>query len=155
MSASVCTEYTFTTRTTLEGYSLLKEFEGFHPTPYLGAENRWQIGYGHTRTIKVGMKVSRVHADILLDEDVRLIERYIARIVTVPLNDNQFSALSCFVFNVGSWLFENSHLLRLLNRGWYDQVPAQLHRFTGTEKLLGNSWRRRAAEATLWKKGTA
>jgi lysozyme len=74
-------------------------------------------------------------------------------LVTVPLSDNQFSALVCFAFNVGVGNFESSTLLRLLNRGWYEQVPAQLMRWNRANgEVFGGLSRRRAAEARLWNK---
>lgn len=91
-------------------------------------------------------------ADVLLDEDLRLFERAVTRLVTVPLSDNQFSALVCFAFNVGTANLESSELLFLLNRRWYDQVPVQLIRWNHANgEVLGGLSRRRAAEAKLWK----
>jgi lysozyme len=75
------------------------------------------------------MQITPGQADQLLQEDLRLFERVVSRLVVVPLSDNQFSALVCFVFNVGTGNFESSTLLKLLNRGWYEQVPAQLMRW--------------------------
>lgn len=74
--------------------------------------------------------------------------------LAVPVNDNQFSALVCFAFNVGLYAFSRSSLLHLLNRGWYAQVPAQLMRWT---KAGGKEWdglvRRRRDECALWSRG--
>ena len=71
--------------------------------------------------------------------------------VTVPLNDNQFAALVSFAFNVGVLNLERSTLLRLLNRGWYEQVPAQMMRWNrAAGEAMGGLTRRRAAEAQLW-----
>ena len=49
--------------------------------------------------------------------------------VKVPLEQDQFDALTSFVFNVGSGAFRDSTLLRLLNEGKYDEVPEQLNRW--------------------------
>ncbi len=69
----------------------------------------------------------------------------------LPLNDNQFAALVCFAFNVGAENLANSTLRRLLQRGWYEQVPAQLMRWNKARgEALGGLTRRRAAEAQLW-----
>jgi lysozyme len=59
--------------------------------------------------------------------------------------------LVSFAFNVGIANFQQSTLLRLLNRGWYEQVPAQLMRWNRSRgEVLGGLTRRRAAEARLW-----
>lgn len=95
--------------------------------------------------------ITAEQAEWLLDDDVRLTAREVERLVTVPLNDNQFAALVCFTFNVGASNLAQSTLLRLLQRGWYEQVPAQLMRWNKARgEALGGLTRRRAAEAQLW-----
>lgn len=141
----------FQRRANADGIALIKNYEGLHLAPYLCPSKIWTIGFGHTRTVRAGMKITADQADVLLDEDLRLVERAVQRIVTVPLNDNQFSALVSFAFNVGIGNFEQSTLLRLLNRGWYEQVPAQLMRWNrASGEVLGGLSRRRAAEGRLW-----
>jgi len=141
----------FQRRTNAAGVALIKSFEGLHLTPYLCPARVWTIGYGHSRTVRAGMKITSAEADQLLDDDLRLVERAVQRLATVPLNDNQFSALVSFTFNVGIGNFEDSTLLRLLNRGWYEQVPAQLMRWNRAGgEILGGLSRRRAAEGRLW-----
>jgi lysozyme len=133
------------------GIALIKDYEGLHLTPYLCPAKVWTVGYGHTRNVRPGMKITAAQADQLLADDLNLTARAVARLVTVALTDNQFAALVSFAFNVGAGNLEGSTLLKLLNRGWYEQVPAQLTRWNkaGGEALGGLS-RRRAAEARLW-----
>ena len=141
----------FPRRANTDGIDLIKDYEGLHLTPYLCPGKIWSIGYGHTRTVRAGMVITADQADQLLDDDLRLSERAVQRLVTVPLSDNQFSALVSFVYNVGIGNFERSSLLKLLNRGWYEQVPAQLMRWDRVKgESLGGLNRRRAAEARLW-----
>lgn len=141
----------FQRRTNSAGIALIKNYEGLHLTPYLCPARVWSIGYGHTRTVRAGMSITVADADLLLDDDLRLVERAVQRLVTVPLNDNQFAALVSFAFNVGISNVENSTLLKLLNRGWYEQVPAQLSRWNRAGgEVLGGLSRRRAAEGRLW-----
>jgi lysozyme len=136
-----------------DGMALVKEYEGLHLTPYLCPAKIWTIGYGHTRTVRSNMRLTTEQADQLLNDDLRIAERAITQLVKVPLSDNQFSALVSFVFNVGNANFEQSTLLKLLNRGWYEQVPAQLMRWNrASGEVLGGLARRRAAEARLWNK---
>ncbi len=141
----------FMRRTNESGIALIKNYEGLHLAPYLCPARIWTIGYGHSRTVRAGMVITADQAGQLLDEDLKLVERAITRLVTVPLNDNQFSTLVSFVFNVGVSNFEQSTLLKLLNRGWYEQVPAQLTRWNRAHgEVLGGLSRRRAAESRLW-----
>jgi lysozyme len=138
-------------RTNADGVALIKDYEGLHLTPYLCAAKIWTIGYGHTRTVQAGMQITPDQANQLLDDDLRLTERAVQRAVEVPLNDNQFAALVSFAFNVGITNFQNSTLLKLLNRGWYEQVPAQLMRWNRVNgEVMGGLSRRRAAEGQLW-----
>jgi len=136
-----------------EGLALIKEFEGLNLKTYQCPARLPTIGYGHTRLVEPGMVITQEQAEQFLRDDVRLAERAVLRLVQVPLSDNQFAALCCFIFNVGTRNFENSTLLRLLNRGWYEQVPAQLTRWNKVKgEAMGGLARRRAAEARLWNK---
>lgn len=140
-------------RTNKAGIDLIKSFEGLKLTAYLCPGHVWSIGYGHTRTVRPGMTITPGEAEQLLLGDLDIVQKAIQRRVSVPLTDNEFAALVSFVFNVGVPAFENSSLLKLLNRGWYDQVPAQLMRWNRAKgELMGGLARRRAAEAALWNK---
>lgn len=133
------------------GRALIKEFEGLRLQAYPCPAGLWTVGYGHTRTARPGMVISAEQAEWLLDDDLRLAARDVSRLVTVPLNDHQFAALVSFLFNIGAKNFAESSLLRLLQRGWYEQVPAQLMRWTKVRgEAMGGLTRRRAAEARLW-----
>lgn len=135
------------------GLDLIKDFEGLHLTSYLCPAKIWTIGYGSTFAVMPGMRITKEQAEDRLRKDLECSERAVDRLVTVPLNSNQFSALVSFTFNVGSGNLEKSTLLKLLNRGWYEQVPAQLLRWNKAGgEVMGGLSRRRAAEAKLWNK---
>ena len=133
------------------GIDLIKEFEGLSLKAYKCMAGKWTIGYGHTLTTKEGMVITQEQADEILKTDLSYFERKVEKLVTVPLTDNEFSALVCFVFNIGAANFERSTLLKLLNRGWYEQVPAQLMRWNKVNgQVVGGLSRRRSAEAKIW-----
>ncbi|MFA6280372.1 MAG: lysozyme [Bdellovibrionales bacterium] len=135
------------------GLTLIKNYEGLHLKAYRCPKGLWTIGYGHTRTTYPTMVIDEAEANRLLLEDLNVFERAVARLVKVPLEDNEFAALVSFVFNVGVAAFDGSTLLKLLNRGWYEQVPAQLNRWVHCNgEELGGLARRRAAEGALWRK---
>ncbi|MBI1274223.1 MAG: glycoside hydrolase family protein [Alphaproteobacteria bacterium] len=141
----------FPRRANEAGIALIREFEGLRLEAYLCPGGIFTVGYGHTRSARAGMKITRDQADALLDADLRVYEHAVARHVLVPLTDNQFAALVSFTFNVGITNFIGSKLLRLLNRGWYEQVPAQLSRWVHARgEAMGGLARRRRAEAMLW-----
>ena len=126
------------------GKNLFKEWEGLVTHEYLDSGGAPTIGIGHllTRSERTSGKISIGGQALdyrngiteqqcwdLLDEDLAGTEAMINETVKVSLNQNQFDALVSFAFNVGDGAFRSSTLLRLLNQGQYDQVPAQLLRW--------------------------
>ena len=72
-------------------------------------------------------------------------------IIDVSLQQNQFDALVCWVYNLGPTNLRESTMLKRLNAGMWDDVPAQMERWdrAGGKKLLGLT-RRRKAESLLF-----
>lgn len=132
-------------------FELIKLFEGFRHEAYLCPAGVWTIGYGTTKGVKPGMVVTREEAEVLLRKDVAAFEAGVARIVKVPLNQNQFDALVSFSYNVGLQAFQSSTLARRLNKGDYQAAAKEFARWdrAGGRVLLGLS-RRRDAEAKLF-----
>ena len=77
----------------------------------------------------------------------------VAALVTAPLTDNQFSALSSFVFNVGGDAFESSTMLKLLNQKDYKDAAAQFPKWNhaGGKPLPGLTQRRKAEQKLFLK----
>jgi lysozyme len=137
-----------------EGFKLLTAFEGCELTAYDDGGGVWTIGYGHTGDdVYPGLTISQTEAEKLLSGDLEKFESYVEDAVEVQLNDNQFSALVCFCFNVGPGTggFGDSTLLRLLNEGKYQGAANQ---FPVWNKVNGEPWlgltRRRLAERSLF-----
>lgn len=135
-----------------QGLALIKEFEGCQLKAYLCPANVWTIGYGHTRTAEPDMMIDEAQAESLLKEDLADAEAAVDRLVTVPINDNQFSALVSFTFNVGTGAFERSTLLSMLNAGASaETVSLQLLRWNKANgQELSGLTRRRHAERALF-----
>ncbi len=134
------------------GLELIKQFEGLRLTAYQDSGGVWTIGYGHTGPdVRPGMTITRARAEQLLENDLREFERGVSRLVRVPLNSNQFSALVSFAFNVGLGNLQGSTLLRLLNRGDYAGAAAQFGRWVRVgSQVLAGLVRRRHAERQLF-----
>lgn len=99
------------------------------------------------------MSMTQADADDCLRQDLESFESYVEDAVQVALNDNQFSALVCFCFNVGpgSEGFGGSTLLKRLNAG-DDQAAANqfpVWNKANGSPLLGLT-RRRLAERSLF-----
>lgn len=138
-----------------EGLALLKQFEGLRLTAYQDVGGVWTIGYGHTAGVNEGDTCTEAQAEQWLREDLGGAERTIETIVSVPLNDNQFSALVSLTYNIGNSAFKKSSLLKKLNAGGYNAVPGELMRWTKVNgKTVHGLVNRRAAEAGLWAKGS-
>jgi GH24 family phage-related lysozyme (muramidase) len=97
------------------GLELIKSFEGLQLTAYVCPAGVWKIGCGHTSNVKEGSVITKAEAEKLFLKDLRDAESTVTELVTVKLNENEFSALVSFVFNVGSKFFSDSILLKMLN----------------------------------------
>jgi GH24 family phage-related lysozyme (muramidase) len=136
-----------------EGFKLLTTFEGCKLKAYDDGGGVWTIGYGHTKNVSPGMTITQAQAEQLLHEDLERFESYVEDAVQVEVNEDQFSALVCFCFNVGPGIdgFGGSTLLRKLNTGDYASATEQFPRWN---KVNGEPWlgltRRRLAEQALF-----
>ena len=78
-------------------------------------------------------------------------EGYINDYVTVDINQNQFDSLVSWVFNLGPNNLKSSSMLKVLNNGAYEDVPAQIKRWNkAAGVVLEGLIRRREAEALLF-----
>ena len=133
------------TKISSNGVNLIKEFEGFHRNAYQDPVGVWTIGYGHTTTVRSGMKITRAKGEQLLSRDLMRFEKAVRDRVTVPLTQNQFDALVSFAFNVGVGAFTGSTLLKRLNKGDYQGAANELMRwvYAGGRRFKGLVRRRR------------
>jgi lysozyme len=144
-------------KTSAKGIALIKEHEGKRLKAYLCPAGVWTIGYGHTTgagspAVREGMKITAAEADAILVRDLGIFERGVLNAVKVPLTQGQFDALVSFAFNCGIGALQKSTLLRKLNAGNYDAVPAELMKWTRAGgKVLPGLVRRRREEAALWR----
>lgn len=142
-------------KTNQEGIDLIKQYEGFSADEYICPAGKPTIGYGHF--IKSGESISspisEMDAEELLISDLSVAEKAVSRLITVYLNQNQFSALVSFTYNLGAGALEESTLRRKLNDGQINQVPDEFLKwvFAGGKKLDGLV-ARRTAESELFQK---
>jgi GH24 family phage-related lysozyme (muramidase) len=139
-------------------YSLIKKHEGLRLEAYLPTPNdRWTIGWGHTKTARPGMKITEEQAEELFQSDIAWVEKAIEDYVEVELNDNQYDALASFVYNLGAGNFRSSTLLKKLNSGDYEGAANEFPRWnkqrnkkTGQLEELRGLTKRRAEERELF-----
>ena len=136
-------------KTSQRGIKLIKKFEGVRLTAYKCTAGVYTIGYGHTRGVKRGMKITEEEASAYLTADLLNSEKAVERYDSVyHWNQNEFDALVSFTFNCGA-----TNLRALLRNGQRNrsQIAATLplYRKAGGKVLKGLE-RRRAAEKALF-----
>lgn len=130
---------------------LVKASEGLRLQAYQDGGGVYTIGYGHIDGVHEGMRITEQQAEAFLAEDLATAGRWVGQLVKVPLTQNQFDALTDFVFNEGQEHLRTSTLLRLLNAGQLQAAAAQF-KFWNLDagKVEQGLVTRRAAEAALF-----
>ena len=136
-------------KTSQRGINLIKQFEGVRLTAYKCPAGVYTIGYGHTRGVKRGMRITEEEASAYLTADLLNSEKAVERYDSVyHWNQNEYDALVSFTFNCGA-----ANLRSLLRNGRRNrsQIAATLplYRKAGGKVLKGLE-RRRAAEKALF-----
>ena len=135
---------------------LIKYFEGFEDTAYLCPANIWTIGYGRTRNVKEGDRITEAQAERDLLEELEEFKHQVLHSVKVELTQNELDALTSWTYNLGVGNLKSSTLLKKLNAGSKDEVPAEMLRWNkASGKVLAGLTKRREAEAELWAKEVA
>lgn len=133
------------------GLDLIKHFESLQLKAYKCSANVWTIGYGHTKNVKEGDRISQDQANCFLMQDLYSVERAIVRLVKVKINQNQFDALCSLIFNIGISAFNKSTLLAKLNNGDYVGAAEQFRRWNKVNNVvMAGLVRRRQAEEDLF-----
>lgn len=134
----------------------LKRLEGLRLETYTDSVGINTIGYGHTSSKHAfaGNKITKAKAEELLEEDIKEAARAVDSYVTVPLSQDQRSALIMLTFNIGVPNFRKSTLLKLLNKGDYNGAADQflVWRKAGGRVLQGLV-NRRAEERAMFLSG--
>jgi len=134
-----------------EGKSLLKKFEGCRTEAYLCSANIPTIAWGRTKNVQMSDTCTQEQANDWLDEELEEYEAYIIKYVHTELTQNQFDALVCWVYNLGPSNLKSSTMLKVLNEGKMDEVPAQIKRWNKAGgQVLQGLVRRREAEALMF-----
>jgi len=151
-TAEVAVDEPLVPRMSIKNIDMIKKSEGMRLKAYMPTRNDvWTIGYGHTKTAKQGMKITKKGAEALLIHDLAWVEDVIYDLVKVPLTQNQYDALCSFVYNLGGTNFKSSTLLGMLNMGDYQGAADQLPRWDKQKgKVLRGLTIRRNEERDLF-----
>ncbi len=144
-----------------KGINLVKHFEGVRLKAYVDPVGILTIGYGHTgRDVKPGQKITLQKAEDLLKADLEHAAKGVRKKLQVELNENQFSALTSFTYNVGIGALSRSTLLRKLNAGDFSGAAREFGKWVngtinGRKVPLPGLVRRRKAERALFEESVA
>ena len=131
-------------KTTERLFEQLMLMEGLQLTAYRDAAGIPTIGYGHTKGVRMGDRISEDWARRLLRQDVAEVERQV-RAMRVASTDGQLDALVSFAFNVGISRLRRSALLRVIREGGTKlQIQREFKRwvYAGGRRLRGLELRR-------------
>lgn len=131
------------------GLAIIKESEGLRLDAY-ELSGRWYIGYGHSGATP-GSSITGADAEDLLVQDVSGAEVGVKRLVTVPVNENEFSAMVSLAYNLGVGGFSRSPVLAKLNEGDHaGAADAFLVHVRSGYQVLEHLQHRREAERELF-----
>lgn len=152
-------------KTNARGIAILHRFEQCRLKAYLCPAGKWTIGWGNTyyedgTPVRKGDVISQARADSLFYTILGQFENDVAYLLKVPVNQNQFSALVSFAYNVGSDIdlddipegLGDSTLLKLVNANPNDpRIRDEFKKWIRSKgKVLNGLVTRRAAEADLY-----
>jgi lysozyme len=139
------------------GLKHIKAFEGERLRAYRCSANVLTIGVGHTSSagpprVYEGMTITAEKSDAIFRFDIVKFEQGVRDLLKVEVSQNQFDVLVSFAFNCGIYALADSTLLKRVNAGKFDAVPAELMKWTkaGGKEVAGLV-RRRRAEAKMWR----
>ena len=126
----------------------IKKFEGVSLSAYQDSKGVWTIGYGHTKDVKKGDRITQYQAEQFLREDLQQFEA-IANKVKRIATQGKFDAILDFIYNCGPANFESSTLKKYIEVGkatW--EIQEQFLRWVNSGgKKLGGLVSRRIWEA--------
>lgn len=98
------------------------------------------IGYGSTTyedgsKVKIGDKITRQQAEVLLRNKVSVFERQVKSCVKVPLAQNEYDAFVSLTYNIGGQAFCSSTLVKKLNTYDYEGACKEILKW---DKFRGN-----------------
>lgn len=105
-----------------KGVDFIKSHEALRLKAYQDSKGVWTIGWGHTKGVRPGDRISREQAENFLRDDLAWVERILnADLVSGRDNpivtQNEYDALCSLVFNIGSQAYLDSTVRRKIKQG--------------------------------------
>lgn len=147
-SFSLCSAAFPPLRTSERGGKFIKSFESSRLVAYKCPAGVWTIGYGHTRTAKPGMIITKEKAEMLLRDDLMRFESYVNTLIELGIRQNKFDALVSFSYNCG---YRLNKVKKEINSGLDYKVCSFLKQFKYAKgRILLGLVRRRAEECNMY-----
>lgn len=138
----------------MNGREIVKHFEDCKLEAYLCPSGVPTIGWGHTKGVKLGDKITQDKADSLFEQDYHEAEQQVQEVVTAFLSDQQLGALTSFVFNLGIGQLKVSTLLKKLNQNDYKGAAEEFRKWIYSKgKILPGLVKRREMERMVFLDG--
>lgn len=138
----------------MNGREIVKHFEDCKLEAYLCPAGVPTIGWGHTKGVKLGDKITQDKADSLFEQDYHEAEQQVQEVVTAFLSDQQLGALTSFVFNLGIGQLKVSTLLKKLNQNDYKGAAEEFRKWIYSNgKILPGLVKRREMERMVFLDG--
>lgn len=141
-------------KTSINGISLIKKYEGSKLKAYRCPANVLTIGYGHTgKDVFEGLIIDQKKADELLIKDLEKFEKQINSL-SLSVNQNKFDALISFTYNLGFGSLQKSTLLKKIKENPNDvTIKDEFMKWTRAGgKVLQGLVNRRKSEYELYVK---
>ncbi|WP_413509992.1 lysozyme [Serratia liquefaciens] len=107
-------------KTSVKGREFIKGFEQLrlkaYPDPGTGGKP-WTIGWGHTKGVKQGDRITQDQAEQFLSDDLAVFELTVNSAIKRSMTQNQFDAMVSLAFNIGGSAFAGSTLVKKFNAG--------------------------------------
>lgn len=134
-----------------DGIELIKKFEGCRLQAYRCPAGVPTIGYGHTKGVKMGDKITQEQADGFLREDVKPIEVLLNKL-GINFRQEQFDALVSWIFNLGGGNFNSSTMKKRIvsDAGNLDITDQLVKWYNAGGRPLSGLKLRRIAEANMF-----
>lgn len=112
-----------------KGLELIMHYEGLRLEAYPCPGGQWTIGYGHTKGVKKGDKITKQQAIEYLVEDFNEWQKFVLKRVKIPLNCHQLWAATSFAYNTGGGY---------ISKGKW--TPYQIWALIDSKKITSDYW---------------
>lgn len=133
-----------------KGRDFIKGFEALrlvaYPDPGTGGKP-WTIGWGHTKGVKQGDRITQEQAEQFISDDLAVFELTVNSAIKRPMTQNQFDAMVSLAFNIGGSAFAGSTLVKKFNAGDAKGAADEFPKWKNSGgKVMPGLVKRRAAE---------